>query len=134
MAKKTKKTVRSKDGTKAADPDRARLRRFLYLWLPVICIVLIAFYAAVLDPSKPTGRTIETILIGKSASGGPQSTSSTFRIKPDNGEEAEVFIPEKQVPPPGSRIVVEEYATSLLKKKTYQYLRTINNSNPSSSK
>ncbi len=119
---------------KTADPDRVRLIRFLYLWVPVICIVLIAFYAATLDPSKPTGRTAEANLVGNSASGGPQSTSSTFRIKLDNGEETEVFIPEKQVPPPGSRIVVEEYTTSLLKKKTYRYLRTVNNNTPSPSK
>ncbi len=126
MAKKVKRTVQPKKTAKTVDHDRTRSRRFLYLWLPVICITLIAFYAAAFDPSKPTGSTIQATLIGKSAAGGAQSASSIFRIKLDNGEETDVFIPEKQAPSPGSRIVVEEYTTYLLKKRSYQYLRTMN--------
>jgi len=117
MATNIKKPARTKGGAKTADEDRTRLRRFLFLWVPIICIVLIAFYASALDPSKPTGRTMGANLIGKDA-------SATYRIKLDNGEETAVFIPEKLAPPPGSRLVMEEYTTALLKKKTYRYLRT----------
>lgn len=124
MAGKTKRSGRAKGQAKSADMDRVRLRRFLYLWLPLICIVLIAFYAAALDPPKPTGKTVEVALIGNSETGKTPSASSIFRIRLASGEEAEVFIPEKKVPPPGGRIVVEEYTTWLLKKKTYRYLRT----------
>ena len=122
MAKNTKKPARPKGGAKIADADRTRLRRFLFLWAPIICIVLIAFYATALDPAKPTGRTMGANLIGKDASASGQSASTAYRIKLDNGEETAVFIPEKQVPPPGSRLVMEEYTTALLKKRTYRYL------------
>ena len=122
----TKKTTRSKR-KKTADADSVRLRRFLYLWLPVICLALIVFYATALDPSKPTGVTAEASLVGKIKPAGAQSTSNIYTIKLGNGEETEIFIPEKKAPGPGGRIVVEEYATFIFKKKTYHYLRTLDN-------
>lgn len=129
MAGKTKRSVSSKKIAKNIDTDRTRLRRFLYLWLPFICIVLIAFYAAALDPAKPTGVKVQAALVGAGTS--PQSTSSNFKVKLDSGEETEIFIPEKQIPPPGSRIVMEEYATFLLKKRSYRYLHIADTSKPS---
>jgi len=127
MEKTTKGPARpKKGGRKAVDADRTRLRRFLFFWTPIICIVLIGFYATALDPSKPTGRTMEAIVTGKDGSAtGPSATSSTYRIKLQNGEETALFIPEKQAPSPSGRIVVEEYTTTLFKKKTYRYLRTL---------
>jgi len=98
----------------------------LFFWTPIIAIVLIGLYAAALDPSKPTGRTVEATVIGRDAAAAGQSAASaTYRIKLQNGEETSLFIPEKQVPSPSGRIVVEEYTTTLLKKKTYRYLRTL---------
>lgn len=129
MAGKTKRSVSSKKIAKNTDTDRTRLRRFLYLWLPFICIILIAFYAAALDPAKPTGVKVQAALVGAGTS--PHSTSSNFRVKLDSGEETEVFIPEKQLPPPGSRIVMEEYATFLLKKRSYRYLHIADTPTPS---
>jgi len=127
MTRTAKRPARSKkDGPKAVNADKVRLRRFLFFWTPIIGIVLIGLYAAALDPSKPTGRTMEAAVIGKDASAAGQSAASaTYRIKLQNGEETTLFIPEKQVPAPSGRIVIEEYTTTLLKKKTYRYLNTL---------
>ncbi|HNT44791.1 MAG TPA: hypothetical protein PKN85_10020 [Syntrophorhabdaceae bacterium] len=125
MAKKGMETAKRMSRVAASDSDRTRLRRFLFLWAPIIVIVLVGFYVVALDPAKPTGRTIEASVIGKEeAAGGPSSTSM-FRVRFDNGEEAVMFIPERQVPPPPGRILAEEYTTSLLSKRTYRYLRAV---------
>lgn len=123
MVKTTRKTANPEKGRGAADPEQARYKRFLYLWVPVISIVLIFVYAAALDPSKPTGATIGASLIGKSTKEGTQPPSSVYRVLLDSGEETEVFIPENLVPPPGGRIFLEEHVTTLFKKRSYQYLR-----------
>ncbi|MDD3846403.1 MAG: hypothetical protein PHC90_08580 [Syntrophorhabdaceae bacterium] len=122
MGKKGAGTARQKD--RAGYDDRKRLRRFVFLWAPVILIVLIVLYAAALDPSKPTGRTMEASIIGKDVVSGGHPASSTYKVKVDNGDEAVVFIPEKQAPPSYARIVLQEYSTTLFKKKTYKYLKT----------
>lgn len=127
MTRTAKRPARpKKGGPKTVDADKTRLRRFLFFWTPIIGIVLIGLYAAALDPSKPTGRTMEGTVTGRDASAAGQSAASaTYRIKLQNGEETTLFIPEKQVPSPSDRIVVEEYTTALLKKKTYRYLNTL---------
>jgi hypothetical protein len=123
MAKKGKGTAKRKGRVETSDDDRTRLRRFLFLWAPIIVIVLVGFYAVALDPAKPTGRMMEASIVGKEPTAGGQSSSAMFRVRVDNGEEAVIFIPEKQAPTPPGRIVVEEYTTTLFKKRTYRYLK-----------
>jgi hypothetical protein len=127
MARTAKKPARPiKGGHKAVDADKTRLRRFLFFWTPIIAIVLIGLYATALDPAKPTGRTMEATVTGKvRAAAGQSAASASYKIKLQNGEETVLFIPEKQVPSPSGRIVVEEHTTTFLKKKTYRYLRTL---------
>ena len=123
MAKKVTGTAKPKKRVDASNEDVRRLRRFLFLWVPIIVIVLAGVYAAALDPAKPTGRTMEASIVGKETTAGGQSSSAMFRVRLDNGEEAVIFIPERQAPMPPGRVVVEEYMTTLLKQKTYRYLR-----------
>ena len=123
MAKKGMETAKRMSRVAASDSDRTRLRRFLFLWAPIIVIVLVGIYAAALDPAKPTGKTMEASIVGKETTAGGQSSSAMFRVRVDNGEEAVIFIPERQAPAPSGRVVVEEYTTTLLKKRTYRYLK-----------
>jgi hypothetical protein len=123
MARKSTGTARRKNRTAHSDTDRTRLRRFLLLWVPIIVVILAGVYAAALDPANPTGRTMEASVIGRETTVGGQSSAAMFRVRVDNGEETVIFIPEKQAPTPPGRVVVEEYTTTLLRKKTYRYLR-----------
>ncbi len=110
-ARKAKKTVN-------AHSDRSRTRRFLFLWVPVICLVLIGVYASALDPPRPTGRTIKgTVIEIKRTSKQPMSV--LYRIKLETGEDVEIEVPEKKKPA-GSEVVVEEFSSLLLKNKRYE--------------
>ncbi|MHB8109278.1 MAG: hypothetical protein ACYDHW_04500 [Syntrophorhabdaceae bacterium] len=113
MGKKDKKPVRAVD-------DRTRSRRFLFLWLPVIIVVIVAFYAIAMDPPQPTGRMVKAQVIEKDRSVQSQ-VPRFYRIRLENGDEASIAIPEKEDPRPLKSILVEEHSTRLFKKKSYQY-------------
>lgn len=98
--------------------DKTRMRRFLFLWLPLICLVLIGVYASALDPPRPTGRLIKgSVAEIKRSSQQPESV--LYKIKLETGEEIEIPVPKNQKPV-GNQVVIEEFSTTLLKKKTYQ--------------
>jgi hypothetical protein len=113
VGKRDKKPVRAVD-------DRARSRRFLFLWLPVIIVVIIAFYAVAMDPPQPTGRMVKAQVIEKDKSIQPQ-VPQFYRIRLENGEETSIAIPEKEDPRPLKDVLVEEHSTRFFKKKSYQY-------------
>ena len=111
-AKNTKRPV------KKAHADKTRMRRFLFLWLPIICLVVIGVYASALDPPGPTGRLIKgSVVTIKRSSQQPMSV--IYKIRLETGEEIEIPVPENQKPA-GSQVMIEEFSTTLLKKKTYQ--------------
>ncbi|MBP1748680.1 MAG: hypothetical protein H6Q52_1219 [Deltaproteobacteria bacterium] len=115
-AKKTRKPVEN------VHSDQMRMRRFLFLWVPIICLVLIGVYASALDPPRPTGRLIKgsVIEIKKSSQ---QAMSVLYKIKLETGEDIEVAVSETNKPA-GSEVMVEEYSTVLLKKKSYEIQQT----------
>lgn len=94
------------------------MKRFLYLWVPIICLVVIAFYASALDPSRPTGKVVKgnVMEIKKSSQ---QPATALYKIRLETGEEVEIAVPENNKPP-GSQVMLEEFSTTLLKKKTYE--------------
>lgn len=100
------------------DAGKARMKRFLYLWVPIICLVVIGFYASALDPPRPTGKVMKGS-IAEIKRSSQQPGSVLYKIKLETGEEIEIALPEKEKPA-GSEVVVEEYSTAFFKKKTYE--------------
>lgn len=111
---------------KNAHSDKARMRRFLFLWVPVICLVLIGVYASALDPPRPTGRVIKGSVMEIKRSS-QQPASVLYKIKLETGENIEIAVPEK-TKPTGSEVMVEEFSTLLLKKKRYEIKETVKRS------
>jgi hypothetical protein len=112
------KPKRTKVPAREKDAGKARMKRFLYLWVPIICLVVIGFYASALDPPRPTGKVMKGSVteIRKSSQ---QPGSVLYKIRLETGEEIEIAIPEKEKPA-GSEVVVEEYSSTFFKKKTYE--------------
>ena len=94
------------------------MKRFLYLWLPIICLAIIGVYASALDPMRPTGRMIKGSVMEIKRSS-QQPGSILYKIRLETGEEIEIAVPEKNKPA-GSEVMVEEFSTVLLKKKKYE--------------
>jgi len=101
-----------------AQAEKARTKRFLYLWVPIICLVVIGVYALALDPPRPTGKVMKgsVMQIKRSTE---QPGTVLYKIRLETGEEVEIAVPEKNKPA-GSEVMVEEFSTVLLKKKKYE--------------
>ena len=103
---------------KKAGADKARMKRFLYLWIPIICLVVIGVYALALDPPRPTGRVMKgSVMQIKRSSEQPGTV--LYKIRLETGENIEIAMPEKNKPA-GSEVMVEEFSTVLFKKKKYE--------------
>lgn len=109
---------KTRQPAKRTDAEKARAKRFIYLWVPIICLVIIGVYASALDPMRPTGRVIKgSVMEIKRSSQQPMSV--LYKIRLETGEEVEIAVPEKSKPA-GSQVMVEEFSTALLKKKRYE--------------
>ena len=100
------------------DVEKSRTKRFLYLWIPIICLVVIGVYALALDPPRPTGNVMKGSVIEIKRSS-QQPGTILYKIRLERGEQVEIAVPENEKPA-GSKVMVEEYSTILLKKKTYE--------------
>jgi hypothetical protein len=108
---------------KKAGADKARTKRFLYLWVPIICLVVIGVYALALDPMRPTGKIMKgSVLQIKRSTEQPGTV--LYKIRLETGEEIEIAVPEKNKPA-GSEVMVEEFSTALLKKKKYEIKESV---------
>jgi hypothetical protein len=111
------KAKKIKQPAKKTDSERSQMKRFLYLWLPLICLVIIGVYASALDSPKPTGKIMKgSVLEIKRSSQQPDSV--LYKIRLENGEQIEIAVPEKDKTP-GSEVMVEEYSTTFFKKRSY---------------
>ena len=127
MAKSERKTpVQSRKQKNRDYSDKKRLRRFLFIYTPIIVITLGFIYASSFDPVKPSSRTqIEGVILGIEASSGGVAQDA-YRIKLSNGNIVTVSANEKKdLLSEGSRVLVEENETLLFKRKLYQFIQSI---------
>jgi hypothetical protein len=114
----TMKPKRTKVPARKKNVERSRTKRFLYLWVPIICLVVIGFYASALDPPRPTGKVMKGS-VAEIKRSSQQPGSVLYKIRLETGEVIEIAVPEKETPA-GSEVMVEEYSTTFFKKKTYE--------------
>jgi cell division septal protein FtsQ len=126
MAKHGRKTpVQSKKQSKEDYSDKKRLRRFLFIYAPIIVITLGFIYVSSFDPVKPAARIqIEGIILEVVASSG-DATQDTYRVKLSNGNVVTVSGREKKDINKGTKVLIEESETLLFKRKIYSFIRFI---------
>jgi hypothetical protein len=115
----------SKKQSKEDCSDKKRLRRFLFIYIPIIVITLGFIYASSFDPVKPALRMeVEgTILEVVASSVGV--AQNAYRIKLSNGTVVTVSGHEKKAISKGIRVLVEENETLLFKRKLYSFVRFV---------
>jgi hypothetical protein len=126
MAQRARKiSVQPKRQKKSDYSDKNRLRRFLFIYTPIIVITLGFIYASSFDPIKPASRIqIEgTILEIEVSSGGV--AQDVYKVKLSNGNIITVSGDKKKDVNKGTRVLIEENETLLFKRKLYQFVRFI---------
>ena len=126
MAQRERKTsVQSKRQSKKEYSDKKRLRRFLFIYIPIIVITLGFIYASSFDPVKPASRMqIEGVILEIVASSGGVAQDA-YRVRLSNGNIITVSGDEKKGVSKGTRVLVEENETLIFKRKLYQFIRFV---------
>ena len=126
MAKRERKTpVQSKKQKNRDYSDKKRLRRFLFIYIPIIVITLGFIYASSFDPVKPASRMqIEGTILEVVASSGSVAQDA-YKIRLSNGNIVTVSGHEKKDISKGTRVLVEENETLIFKRKLYQFIRFV---------
>lgn len=124
MARSSKKPVtRSKKQKKAASSDTKRLRRFLFLWLPIIIITSIFIYTFSFDPIKADSKIrIEGTIMETTQPSAGKWGDQTFPVKLSNGQIIQVNVPEKEGLKKDGRLLIEESTTLIFKRKLYRFI------------
>jgi len=111
---------KKKRGTAAADAKR--LRRFLFVWAPVIVITLALVYALSFDPIKAASRTEIVGALEEEQSAGAIGVS-VYGVKLADGRSIRVGISEKGAYRMGRRLAISESETLLFRRKVYEFVR-----------
>jgi ribosomal protein S12 len=122
-----KKTVQKKQTPplEKKGPRKEPSRRFLFVWAPIIIIVLLLFYGFVFDPPRPVGSAL-TGVIG--ATREPQSRESIRKICPVDLEDGRAVLADCSGTgflQKGRKVLVQETRTLIFKRRDYSIVFTL---------
>ena len=124
-----KQTGKSKDPSKYRDPESRQGRRFFFVWLPTIILVVLLFYAFVFDPPRPFGQPVPGTFKESEQARSGEDAGKAYSVVLDDGRI--VKLEGTQIGPiePGRRFLVQENVTSIFKRKSFTFLRYIETRN-----
>jgi hypothetical protein len=118
-----------KQGSKGKMPSHYRDsgerqgRRFLFIWLPIIIVVMLSLYVLVLEPSRTVGQPIS----GTSKSSGParlgESNENAYMVVLDDGRTVMIDGSLMESLKADRRVLVQENITLIFKRKYFSFVR-----------
>ena len=120
-----KQASKGKGPSKYQDAERRQGRRFLFVWLPIIIVVLLFFYASVFDPPSPVGLPVPgTSREGDQTQSG-EATGKTYMVVLDDGRMVKLDGSQMGSLEAGRRLLVQENVTLIFKRKSFSFVRYI---------
>jgi hypothetical protein len=111
--------------SKHQDAERRQGRRFLFVWLPIIIVVVLSFYVFAFDPPRPLGQPIPgTVREGDQARSG-NAKGKTFMVVLDDGRIVNLVGSQMGSLEAGRRVIVQENITPIFKRKSFSFVRYI---------
>jgi hypothetical protein len=116
---------KGKGPSKHKNAERRQGRRFLFVWLPIIVVVLIFFYASVFDPARPAGQPVPgTSREGKQTRTG-DATGKTYHVVLDDGRIVTLDGSQMGALDAGRRLLVQENVTLIFKRKSFSFVKYV---------
>lgn len=113
------KRVREKHGRSGADQGH----RFLFVWVPVIILVLALFYAVMFDPPKPVGRPLSGTISGTDQGRPGQPMASSVSVALEDGRVVSIRPSDMEGElRKGRPVLVQENETLIFKRRTYSFV------------
>jgi hypothetical protein len=127
MAKNTgqqrKQDSKGKGPSKYRDADKRQGRRFVFFWVPIIIVVLVFFYALVLDPPQPLGQPIPgtSSVTEKTQTG--EAIGKAYMVNLDDGRIVKLDGFQMESIKAGRRVLVQENNSLIFKRKSFSFVR-----------
>jgi hypothetical protein len=127
MAKGT--SQRKKQGSKGPsnqhDAEKRQGRRFLFVWVPIIVIVVLLFYAFVFDPPRPVGEPIPGTLKEVDQAKSGEVSEKAYSVILDDGRLVKLDGFQMGSKESGKRLLVQENVSLLFKRKSFSFVKYI---------
>lgn len=118
-----KQRSKGKGPSKYRDSDKKQGRRFLFVWLPIIIVAIVFFYALVFDPSRPFGQPIPGTSREAEQTRSGEAIGKTYTVVLDDGR----MVKPDGLPmgslEAGRRVLVQESITLIFKRKSFSFVR-----------
>jgi hypothetical protein len=120
-----KQASKGKGPSKYQNAERIQGRRFLFVWLPIIMVVVLLFYASVFDPPRTVGQPVPGTLREGEQTGSGDATGKTYMVVLDDGRMVKLDSLQMGSLEAGRRLLVQENVTLIFKRKSFSFVRYI---------
>jgi len=127
MAKGTsqRKKQGSKGPSKQHDTEKRQGRRFLLVWVPIIVIVVLLFYAFVFDPPRPVGEPVPGTHKEVDQAKSGEASEKAFSVILDDGRLVKLDGFQMGSKDSGKRLLVQENVSLIFKRKSFSFVKYI---------
>jgi len=120
-----KQASKGKGPSKYHNAGRRQGRRFLFVWLPIIIVVSLFFYASVFDPPRTIGQPVPGTLREGEQTGSGDATGKTYMVVLDDGRMVKLDGLQIGSLEAGRRLLVQENVTLIFKRKSFSFIKYI---------
>ena len=125
MSQQKKQGSKGKGPSKHRDSERRHGRRFIFVWLPVIIVIVLLFYAFVFDPPRPVGQPIPGISRESEQARLGETAGKAYMVVLDDGRLVNLAGSQLGSFEAGRRVLVQENITLIFKKKSFSFVRCL---------
>jgi hypothetical protein len=125
VSQQKKKGSRGKDSSQYRDPKKRQVRRFFFIWIPVIIVLVLFFYVLVLDPPRQVGQPIPGTSKGSEQARLGESAGKAYMVVLDDGRTVTPDGSLMGALDAGRRVLVQENITLIFKRKYFSFVRYI---------
>ena len=122
-----KKQATKKTGpSKYMDAEKRQGRRFLVVWLPIIIVVVLCFYAFAFDPPRPLGQPVPGIVSEDEQARSGGAMGRTYAVVLDDSRT--IKLDGSQMGSSleaGRRVLIQENETFLFRRTSFSFVRYI---------
>jgi len=120
-----KQTGKSIGPVKYDNPESRQGRRFFFVWLPIIILVVLLFYAFVFDPPQSVGQPVPGTFKENDQARSGENAGKAYSVVLDDGRIVKLEGTQMGPIKPGRRLLVQENMTSIFKRKSFTFVRYI---------
>jgi hypothetical protein len=125
VSQQNKQGSKGKGPSKYRDSERRQGRRFFFVWLPVIIVLIVCFYVLVFDPPRPVGQPIPGTSRKSEQAQLGETAGKAYMVVLDDGRMVKLDGSLMGSLETGRRVLVQENITLIFKRKHFSFVRYI---------